>query len=246
MTSDEIPFNKKLRLVTREVHSISDALVNAKLAFALSNNNVWAEGLLVFYEIFRFLEVAMENHKGDVLGQMYVDGLYRTEAFEKDLSYYLGEDWKKTYKIRPAVANYLAHLEKLEKENSDILVAYVYHLYMGLLSGGQILKKKRMLANKLTFSTPKQGEGYNVTDFGTLNIYNLKCAVIKNVNDIASTLDQNTKDKILEESKKVFLLNNEIIQTIEGAKEVLLRKCFILLVIICLLFFIYYTITMLL
>jgi heme oxygenase len=41
------------------------------------------------------------------------------------------------------VKSYLEHLKKIENENPLLLAAYIYHLYMGLLSGGQILAKKR-------------------------------------------------------------------------------------------------------
>ena len=50
---DEVPFTTRLRKSTSSAHSASDALVNVKLGVALSNDDVWAEGLLVFYEIFR-------------------------------------------------------------------------------------------------------------------------------------------------------------------------------------------------
>ncbi|CAH1403825.1 unnamed protein product [Nezara viridula] len=226
MTEEKIPFNKQLRLVTREIHSVSDMLVNGKLAFALSANDVWAEGLLVFYEIFRYLEEAMDRHKEENLGKMSVEGILRTEAFEKDLIHYLGSDWKKTYNIRPAVAKYLSHLQSLERENPDYLIAYVYHLYMGLLSGGQILKRKRMVMKKFKFSKSSE-EGENVTNFGDHNIYNMKCNIVSNVNEIAEHLDEKTKDKILEESKNVFLLNNEIINTIEGTGAILMKKMLI-------------------
>ena len=68
-------FTKQMRKATREIHDISDALVNAKLGIgnivllfdsvnlnlyenfspAMSDNSIWAEGLLCFYEIFKIL-----------------------------------------------------------------------------------------------------------------------------------------------------------------------------------------------
>ncbi|KAJ9600796.1 hypothetical protein L9F63_001008 [Diploptera punctata] len=140
----EETFTKQMRKATRDIHAVSDALVNAKLAFALSDNDVWAEGLLVFYEIFRFLDEAMEHLKDTHVGQLCIDGMQRTEAFQKDLNYYLGADWTKDYKPRESVAKYLIHLKNLEKSDPDLLMAYIYHLYMGLLSGGQILRKKAL------------------------------------------------------------------------------------------------------
>lgn len=67
---------------------------------------------------------------------------YRKQAFEEDLAHYLGNDWKLIPKD-PALENYIDHLKSLEESNPMLLLAYVYHLYLGLLSGGQILAKKR-------------------------------------------------------------------------------------------------------
>jgi len=141
--------SKEMRLATREVHKLSDALVNAKLAFALNNNDVWCDGILVFYEIFKFLE---ENVSQQILPLEY----HRAEAFEKDIQFYKGNEWQKTYKIRPAVQTYLNHLYEINERNSLLLIAYVYHLYMGLLSGGQILTKKRKLAKKIQVQRTKR------------------------------------------------------------------------------------------
>lgn len=68
----------------------------------------------------------------------------RKKAFEEDLRHYLGEEWR-TLPKSPALENYLEHLQELEKDNPTLLMAYVYHLYLGLLSGGQILSKKRKM-----------------------------------------------------------------------------------------------------
>jgi len=77
----------------------------------------------------------MKRHKSENLGRLLLKSLERTSAFEMDLKYYLGEDWAKNYSPRPEVVEYLIYLSKLEEEDPDLLMAFVYHLYMGLLSG---------------------------------------------------------------------------------------------------------------
>ena len=37
-------FSQRMRAATRNIHSRSDALVNAKLGVTMSDDNVWAEG----------------------------------------------------------------------------------------------------------------------------------------------------------------------------------------------------------
>ena len=97
-------------------------------------------GLLVFYEIFKFLEKALVEHSDSLIGDLLIPGMSRTEALEKDLAHYLGDQWKEGYSIRPEVDTYLQHLQHLEKENPYLLIPYIYHLYMGLFSGGQVLR----------------------------------------------------------------------------------------------------------
>ena len=97
--SEKMTFVKEMRVATREIHNISDALVNLKLGVAMSQvrgidkgihytiqidfmrvklfvyqDSVWAEGLLVFYEIFNFLERAMDDHGDSLIGELDVPG----------------------------------------------------------------------------------------------------------------------------------------------------------------------------
>lgn len=66
----------------------------------LMDNAVWADGLLVFYEVFRYLEGAMMRLENTKVGLLKIPGLERTKAFEKDLEYYLGTNWTVNYTPR--------------------------------------------------------------------------------------------------------------------------------------------------
>ncbi|CAK9800301.1 Heme oxygenase 1 [Anthophora quadrimaculata] len=216
-------FCKKMRKATKEIHTISNTLVNTKLAFGFRDDSIWADGLLVFYEIFRYLELAMIKWKHTEIGFFLTDDhLLRTEAFERDLEFYLGKEWKKDYTPRSSVIKYLTHLKEIEntEETPILLAAYIYHLYMGLLSGGIILHKKRFLKKIWSFKS-FQTDGNNITDFGNSNIFELKRYMRDTMNRIAETLDDATKHKLIEESKTVFALNNEIIKSVKDAGTVL-------------------------
>lgn len=219
---DQDTFCKQMRKATREVHTISDKLVNAKLAFGFLDNSVWADGLLVFYEIFRYLELAMVRWKHTELGLFLQDKLSRTEAFERDLEFYLGKEWRKDYSPRDSVAKYLIRLKEVENTDPILLLAYIYHLYMGLLSGGIILRKKRQLMQKIWPFKRSETNGNNVTNFD--NIYELKRYIRDTMNKIGATMDEDRKNKLIEESKTVFVLNNEIIRSVKGGDTVLLKK----------------------
>ncbi|KAL6262637.1 hypothetical protein P5V15_005430 [Pogonomyrmex californicus] len=218
---EEENFCKKMTKATRGIHAVSDALVNAKLAFGFLDDSVWADGLLVFYEVFRYLEGAMIRLRNTKIGLLPLSELQRTEAFERDLDHYLGKGWRKNYSPRDSVTKYLMRLREVEDTDPTLLMAYIYHLYMGLLSGGIILRKKRQIVQKISpFKTPPSSDGSNVTDFGQNSIFQLKRDLRESMNRIAETLDEDTKNKLIEESKIVFELNNEIIRSVKTGSHV--------------------------
>jgi heme oxygenase 2 len=185
------------------------------------NNDIWADGLLVFYEIFKYLE---ENVSQQILP---VD-LFRTESFEKDIEFYKGSDWRVSYVTRPAVKKYLLHLHHVNQRNPLLLIAFTFHLYMGLLSGGQILTKKRKLKNKL-FNARKEDEsvvelGNQVTSFGNYSTLELKNRFRTTIDEFSKDFDEELIGEIIEESKRVFELNNELIQSIEGVGDQLMKN----------------------
>lgn len=115
-------------------------------------------------------------------------------------------------------------LRQLEDADPNQLMAYIYHLYMGLLSGGIILRKKRQLMRKFSPFKDALTGGDCVTDFGDYNVFQLKRDLRNTMNDIAETLDEDTKNKLIEESKTVYSLNNELIRSVRGAGPVVIKK----------------------
>ena len=80
--------------------------------------------------------------------------MHPLQALEQDLSYFLGKDWNgASYEIRPEVAKYLTRLKAVEADNPYLLVAYIYHMYMGLLSGGQVRQKDTEIIEIYSFSS---------------------------------------------------------------------------------------------
>lgn len=196
------------------------------LVFSASSDiNVWTDGLLVFYEVFRFLE---ENLPDELLPRDF----HRTKAFEDDLSHYLGDDWKDKYTIRPSVKMYLDHLTDVNNQHPILLLAYVYHLYMGLLSGGQILQKKRALFRSSGLA------GQAVTHFPDHTIGELKTQMRDLINTLADDFDESTKTLLIAESRMVFHLNNELVRSVNGVNWASLRKFAIIMAVVVGVFYI--------
>jgi heme oxygenase len=209
------PLVSKLLKIVQEIINNNNKFIFA----ALNNSAVWADGLIVFYEIFKFLE---ENVPEIILPRDY----YRTECFEQDLQFYLGEDWKRSYQIRESVANYLKHLYDIKDKNPLLLIAYVYHLYMGLLSGGQILAKKRQLTKKFSRNSEQRDDpsddiepGTALTSYPNKSITEMKNNLKKIIDEYAKDFDEKTRRELIVESRKVFEFNNTIIQSVEGVTK---------------------------
>lgn len=182
----------------------------------------------------------MDRLRGTPVAELDIDGMRRTDAFEQDLNFYLGENWNDRFTPTPAVAKYLLYLKQLESSQPILLTAYIYHLYMGLMSGGQILSAKRRFYKKLApFSSAENYGGNAVTEFD-IPISVLKSSLVKAMNEVASDLDAETQDKLIEESKTVFLKNNEIIRTVEGTTRVIINKVSVVVAIFCVILLIFY------
>lgn len=175
---------------------------------------------------------------------------HRTQQFEKDLEFFKGSDWQKTYKVRPSVQQYLNHLNAINERNPLLLIAYVYHMYMGLLSGGQILSKKRKIANKFLSSFREKREdseetepGTNLTSFPDKSIVELKNNMRHVIDEFTKDFDEELRHELIEESKKVFELNNEVIKSVEGVSAQLQKNAMslagivLLMTLTCYLFF---------
>ena len=238
----DVPFIKQMRQRTRNIHDKSDALVNLKLGLTLSDETVWAEGILTFTNIFLFLEEALTRNKDSLLGDLDIEGMRRTEAFQKDLKSLYGDEWEqklKDMKETQVVKNYIGHLELIENENPYLLSAYVYHLYMGLLSGGQILSAKKRISRQKGEES-KGDEIFKVDKPHTVS--SLKKRIRESMEDISENLDEETKENILKEGVKVFELNNSLIHSVKGVDEAFWRLTKRVVIIAILVLFISYLI----
>jgi len=217
-----LPFVKLMRQRTRNIHDKSDALVNLKLGLTLTDERVWSEGILTFTNVFLFLEEALTRNQDSLLGDLDVDGMRRTEAFYKDLKTFYGDKWEERLhgmRETPSVKNYIRHLEKVERENPYLLSAYIYHLFMGLLSGGQILSAKKRISRQTKSS---DGEEIFKVD-KPHSVSSLKKKIREAMESMSEHLDEETKENILIEGVKVFELNNTLIHSVKGVDEALWR-----------------------
>ena len=195
--------SKRMMEASREAHSASDALVNARMAAALADRRKWGLALASFYVVIREVEALVSRHAGDEPALAAVCRMLpaagRTAAMEEDLAFYLGREWEDALPLRsPGVEEYLAHLRGLDPL---LLLPYAYHLHMGFCSGGRILARTARRAMSLPDGCgTKSFEG-----FGERGPAALKREYKLTVDSLS--LEEEQVARILQESVKVFTVS---------------------------------------
>ncbi|RQM17925.1 hypothetical protein DD237_002653 [Peronospora effusa] len=232
---------EQMRAATREIHSISDKLVNLKLVVALMDKKLYGRALLLFYYVYVQLELIMKTHKNHAaFSGLYkiIDEIARADNIAKDLEFYLGEEWNTKYQPTQATQDYVKYvnsqnmtvfvssnwlcfffsfaLELCEKvfvllklQNPTLVLPYCYHMYMAMLAGGVMIKKMV----KRSF-TPPEGQGLNCFAFNVDSNKALRHTIKDAINAVPH--DEETKKLLLAESVTCFKLNNQIVQSLDG------------------------------
>ena len=204
------PLSARMRAASREAHSASDALVNARLAAALADRRKWGVALAHFYCILREVEALVERADESpalTACKRMLPLAGRTESMEEDLEFYLGAEWEMALPLRTrAVQEYIAHLRSLEP---FLLLVYAYHLHLGIASGGQILARTARRAMSLP-----EGRGTRTfQDFGAAGAAAIKRTYKAEVDALGLKLEEEDVQKILAESVNVFQRNNHLIRS---------------------------------
>lgn len=119
--------------------------------------------LASLHPIYAALERALRRHAGDAgLAGACEPALRREAALRDDLNHLHGEDWPDTLPPQPAALDYAAHLDTLERDAPQLLLAHAYVRYLGDLSGGQVLR--RVVARSLGLAG---NDGTRFYDFGS-------------------------------------------------------------------------------
>ena len=116
-----------------------------------------------------------------------------------------------------------------DEDEPLLLVAYVYHLYMGLLSGGQLLSKKRQWVGN---AGQESLQGNAVTTFHGDTPGNIKKKLRAAINTFGQELDIDLQQRIIQEGINVFKMNNSIIHAVEGVDEIFYKRLFKILAIL--------------
>ena len=234
----------RMNAATKDIHDLSDHLVNAKLLVAFTDRRLYGTALASFYVVYKRLDElvrrridegnkarddeeslfwpSMEEHVTTLLSS-------RIQGFEDDLAFYFdGEAGSQkavaAARAVPAVADYVAHLEGLDEDNPALLLPYVFHLSLAILAGGQMIKRMA----RRSMSLPAGADGKTTMGTHTLHFDSaqaggktrntVKKAFKTAVNRAAAKMPPDVLERMTEESVGVFRRNNKMVAAMDMRK----------------------------
>ncbi|ELU15215.1 hypothetical protein CAPTEDRAFT_187199 [Capitella teleta] len=223
-------FCDDLKQKTKTNHEESDRIVNWKLAVALTDMTLYGGVLADFYYVFKTIE--------DCLGQLVqhpvicplakvIVDLHRAEAFEKDLSFFLGPNWMGRVEPSLPAKEYCDRILAISENSPVLLIAYVHSMYLAILGGGKALKK--VIQKTLGLVGNEGLAAYEVSD-SEETCLRLGNELIDCINHLP--LNAEEKERILDEKRRVFVMNNAIANNVKPTAKSFFRIIKIGLVIL--------------
>ena len=162
------------------------------------------------YHVYSSMEEEIEKYKNDLMvSKIYYPELFRKESIEKDLQYYLGDNWKSQVTQTNSCKEYVARIKEVSISSPMLLISHHYTRYIGDLSGGQVLKGIAQTALKVNDDA--------------MNFYMFKDIPDEKQfkNNYRSALDslplsQTQIDLIVAEANNAFKYNMKVFNEIEG------------------------------
>ncbi|GAX73429.1 hypothetical protein CEUSTIGMA_g881.t1 [Chlamydomonas eustigma] len=208
----------KLRLTeqfndaSKSVHSISNLLVNSRLLVLFTQRQLYARAIACFYFVFKALEdaliVAFERDKSIGSLKEVIQPLFRAQAFEEDLIFYLGPHWRSQVQRSAAIVAYEERIKHLLETDPRLLLAHVYTQHLAMAAGGQIIK--RMARKQMQLEDGHGTAAYEYPE-GRPSASELKSALKTKIDEVGTTFSEEVCKKLVEEHCLVFKYNNEII-----------------------------------
>ena len=205
-------FALQLKTETKKSHSAAEntKFVGAFLRGVVSKES-YKQLVANFYFIYSAMEEEMERLKDHpVVGKMYFEVLNRTNALERDLRYYYGPMWRSLIKPTEQCQRYVNRISEVAEDDPELLVGHLYTRYIGVLSGGQILKGIAEKAMVL-----REGEGLHFYDFKDISDKKgFKTRYRSSLDSLP--INQSEANAIINEANYAFRLNMYMFDELEG------------------------------
>ncbi|NQZ96921.1 MAG: biliverdin-producing heme oxygenase [Myxococcales bacterium] len=206
-------FSKRIRAETAQAHRITESTSFVKSilrgAVDIESYRNMQTGL---YLIYSAMEEELERHcLHPLVRSVYFSALSRCSALEQDLDFLWGEAWRDCLQITPARQQYVDRIRWVGENDPGLLVAHSYTRYMGDLSGGQVVERVVRRSLKI------QGkEGFRFFHFDDIHdVKEFKNIYRRRLDGLA--MSQTQAKGIIAESNRVFTLNRQIFEELEGS-----------------------------
>ncbi|CCG84434.1 protein of unknown function [Taphrina deformans PYCC 5710] len=233
----ENSINDRIASETKVLHDRNNKIASMKMILALRSANYWREYVLTFYWLFKSFEQEIDNirirgegHLREIFDAVHDPLLPRTEKIEQDLLFYYDQDKAILGSCQSAEAKaYMVHVKRIADEDPIRLLAYVSVMYLGLFAGGQIIKSK--IVKQTGFYPAKHGlthaevlnRGTNIFRFETDDTTRLKETHRARFDRVClQHLDETQRDKVVDEAKKIFIMNERLIGSVQVANAAVL------------------------
>lgn len=221
MATQHPTLTERMRSTTTAEHDKSDTVVNLKLALVLTSPRLYGEALSLFVPIFERIESILGRTDHPQLRKLLplLVNLRRTPGFRADMAYYLPKDRRRELEASwhekgSVCAEYLQRLDMLEIDDPIRIIAYVYHLYAGVLAGGQIIKATVRKAMGLSKQRHNEGVAAFCVPEGAYPKKVLK--EMKRVINDEISVSEEEMIRIIDEGPEVFRLNGTLIGSVKG------------------------------
>ena len=102
----------------------NDHSFNVKMAAVVTDTDLYVEILVDFYVIFDTLENELHEYANHpCINGVVPEELMRTDAFEEDLKYFLGDSWQEKVKPSKAAEAYSERIIKVASREPTLLLA---------------------------------------------------------------------------------------------------------------------------
>jgi heme oxygenase len=167
------------------------------------------------YFVYEALEAAAREFAGEPVAAPFLsDQLTRLPALETDLSFLLGDGWRKAIAPLPTTVRYVARIHRIAAEHwAGGFVAHHYTRYLGDLSGGQAIR--RVMQRQFGFET--NGVGFYLFD----QIASPKAFKETYREQLdAAGWDDAERERVIDEVLAAYRLNTELFDDLAQAKSV--------------------------
>ncbi|CAZ83852.1 unnamed protein product [Tuber melanosporum] len=221
--------SQQINAATREGHDRVNVMIMNRLSLGLRDYKLYREGIFSFCQVYRAFEDAWmaaisseattDPRIKTALQNLYSLPLLRAPQLFKDLEYFSDQETHHMALLKwPVRAEYVSHIKRVLSQKPHLVIAYTHNYYMALFAGGKILKHQISQArgffpgrgnmtaeeckaagmNLFSFEVPKGKED------------SLRSGFKGALEDIQSTLTDEERTEIIEESKVIFK-NNELL-----------------------------------